>query len=70
MYVAAFDGLKIDGPFGPFVYRGSDHQATMGAYVGKLAQKDGKPIMVDFKYIDGRAVLPPDEDVRKLRPTE
>jgi len=68
--VTAFDGLKIDGPFGPFVYRGSDHQATMGAYVGKLAQKDGKPIMVDFKYIDGGAVLPPDEDVRKLRPTE
>jgi branched-chain amino acid transport system substrate-binding protein len=68
--VAAFDGLKIDGPFGPFLYRGSDHQATMGAYVGKLAQKDGKPIMVDFKYIDGGAVLPPDEDVRKLRPTE
>jgi branched-chain amino acid transport system substrate-binding protein len=68
--VTAFDGLKIDGPFGPFLYRGSDHQATMGAYVGKLAQKDGKPIMVDFKYIDGSAVLPPDEDVRKLRPTE
>jgi branched-chain amino acid transport system substrate-binding protein len=68
--VTAFDGLKIDGPFGPFLYRGSDHQATMGAYVGKLAQKDGKPIMVDFKYIDGGAVLPPDEDVRKLRPTE
>ena len=68
--VAAFDGLKIDGPFGPFVYRGSDHQATMGAYVGRLAQKDGKPIMVNFKYIDGGAVLPRDEDVRKLRPTE
>jgi branched-chain amino acid transport system substrate-binding protein len=67
---AAFNGLKIDGPFGPFVYRGSDHQATMGAYVGKLAQKDGKPIMVDFKYVDGAAVLPSDEEVRKLRPAE
>ncbi len=39
----AFAGLKVDSPFGPFVYRGSDHQATMGAYVGKLALKDGKP---------------------------
>jgi branched-chain amino acid transport system substrate-binding protein len=67
---AAFNGLKIDGPFGPFVYRGSDHQATMGAYVGKLAQKDGKPIMVDFKYVDGAAVLPSDEEVKKLRPAE
>ena len=67
---AAFNGLKVDGPFGPFVFRGSDHQATMGAYVGKLAQKDGKPIMVDFKYVDGAAVLPSDEDVKKLRPAE
>src|SRR5215469_2968960 len=68
--VAAFDGLKVEGPFGPFAYRGSDHQATMGAYVGKLAQKNGKPIMVDFRYIDGAAVLPPDEEVKKLRPAE
>ena len=35
--VEAFKGLKVDGPFGPFVYRASDHQATMGAYVGKIA---------------------------------
>jgi branched-chain amino acid transport system substrate-binding protein len=68
--VAAFDGLKVDGPFGPFLYRGSDHQATMGAFVGKLAQKDGKPVMVDFKYVDGASVLPPDDEVKKLRPAE
>jgi branched-chain amino acid transport system substrate-binding protein len=68
--VAAFDGLKVEGPFGPFVYRGSDHQATMGAFVGRLAQKDGKPVMVDFKYVDGASVLPPDDEARKLRPAE
>jgi branched-chain amino acid transport system substrate-binding protein len=68
--VAAFDGLKVEGPLGPFFYRGSDHQATMGAYVGKLALKDGKPVMVDFKYVDGAAVLPPDDEARKLRPSE
>jgi branched-chain amino acid transport system substrate-binding protein len=68
--VAAFNGLKVDSPFGPFTYRGSDHQATMGAYVGKLAMKDGKPIMVDFKYVDGAAVLPPDDEVKKLRPAD
>jgi branched-chain amino acid transport system substrate-binding protein len=38
--------------------------------VGKLAMKDGKPIMVDFKYVDGAAVLPPDEEVKKLRPAD
>ena len=38
--------------------------------VGKLALKDGKPVMVDFKYVDGAAVLPPDAEVKKLRPAE
>ena len=66
--IAAFENLKVDSPFGPFVYRASDHQATMGAYVGKTALKDGKPVMVDFKYVDGAAVLPPDDEVKKLRP--
>jgi len=66
--IAAFRGLKVDGPFGPFEYRASDHQATMGAYVGKIALKEGKPIMVDNKYIDGAAVLPSDAEVKKLRP--
>jgi branched-chain amino acid transport system substrate-binding protein len=66
--VDAFKNLKVDSPFGPFIYRASDHQATMGAYVGKLALKDGKPIMVDIKYVDGASVLPSDDEVKKLRP--
>src|SRR5262245_29910837 len=67
--IAAFSGLLVDSPFGRFSYRAIDHQATMGAYVGKTAVKDGKPIMVDFKYVDGGAVLPSDAEVRKLRPS-
>ena len=51
--VEAFSGLKVDSPFGPFIYRASDHQATMGAFVGKLALKDGHGTMTDFKYVDG-----------------
>jgi len=66
--VEAFKGLKVDSPFGPFVYRASDHQATMGAYVGKIALENGKGTMVDFKYVDGASVLPSDEEVKKLRP--
>jgi branched-chain amino acid transport system substrate-binding protein len=66
--LAAFAGLSVDGPFGPFVYRASDHQATMGAYVGRTMLKEGKPVMVDFKYVDGAAVLPSDAEVKKLRP--
>jgi branched-chain amino acid transport system substrate-binding protein len=67
--IAAFRGLKVDGgPFGSFTYRASDHQATVGAYVGKIALKEGKGTMADFKYVDGASVLPPDAEVKKLRP--
>jgi branched-chain amino acid transport system substrate-binding protein len=68
--VEAFKGLKLTGPFGPFEYRASDHQATMGAFVGKLGLKDGAGIMIDAKYVDGASVLPSDAEVSKLRPAD
>ena len=66
--VAAFAGLKVDSPFGPFVYRASDHQATMGAYVGQIEAKGGKGVMVNWRYVDGKDALPPDDEVKKMRP--
>src|SRR6476619_5163483 len=68
--VQAFKDLKVESPFGPFTYRASDHQATMGAYVGTIALEGGKGVMVDFKYVDGATVLPSDAEVKKLRPAE
>lgn len=68
--VTAFRGLKVDSPFGPFEYRAVDHQATMGAYVGEIAMKDGRGTMANFKYVDGASVLPSVEETRKLRPPE
>ncbi len=65
--IKAFAGLKLTIPFGPIEYRALDHQSTMGAYVGRLAYKDGKGIMTDFRYVDGAKVMPSDEEVRKLR---
>ncbi|MBX6327890.1 MAG: ABC transporter substrate-binding protein [Pseudolabrys sp.] len=65
---AAFKGLKLDGPFGPFYFRAIDHQSTMGAYVGKIALENGRGTMVDFSYVDGASVMPSDSEVRKLRP--
>ncbi len=67
--VEAFKGLSVTGPFGTFTYRASDHQATMGAYVGKLALEKGKGTMIDVKYVDGASVLPSDADTKKLRPS-
>ena len=66
--IEAFRGLPVDGPFGPFIYRASDHQATAGAFVGKIAVENGKGTMTDIKYVDGATVLPSDDEVKKLRP--
>lgn len=66
--VAAFKGLHVASPFGTIYYRAIDHQSTMGGYVGKIALENGKGTMVDFKYVDGASVMPPDSVVKKLRP--
>jgi branched-chain amino acid transport system substrate-binding protein len=68
--VAAMSGLGVDTPFGPISFRGLDHQSTMGAYVGRTAVKDGKGVMVDWRYANGRDYLPSDDTVKRLRPAE
>jgi len=68
--IAAAEGLRVDMPFGPIVFRAIDHQSTMGAFVGKTALKDGKGVMTDFVYRDGAKYLPSDDEVRKLRPQD
>jgi branched-chain amino acid transport system substrate-binding protein len=65
--IEALKGLEMRTPFGPIVWRRIDHQSTMGAYVGQLAKRDGKGVMVNWRYVDGAKVQPPDEEIRKLR---
>ena len=65
--VEALKGLEMQTPFGPIVWRALDHQSTMGAYVGQLAQKDGKGAMVNWRYADGARVQPSDQDIRARR---
>jgi len=67
--VDAAKGVKVDSPFGPITFRAVDHQATLGAYVGKTAVKDGKGVMVDWRYADGADYLPAPEEVKNLRPS-
>jgi branched-chain amino acid transport system substrate-binding protein len=66
--VATMEGLTFDSIVGPVSYRKIDHQSTMGAYVGYTALKDGKGIMVNWKFADGKDYLPSDAEVMKLRP--
>ena len=65
--IAAFNGLKVDTPFGPITYRAQDHQSTMGAYVGLTKNDGGKGVMVDYRYLDGADFQPKDSDVKQLR---
>ena len=68
--VAAMSGLSFDSPFGKVSFRALDHQSTMGAYVGRTAVKDGKGVMVDWRYADGAEYLPSDDTVKRLRPVD
>ena len=68
--VAAMKGLTMDTPLGKITYRALDHQATMGAYVGRLGVKDGKGVMSTFTFADGAKFMPSDEEVKKMRPAD
>lgn len=66
----AMRGLRYQTAFGTgeVEFRALDHQATLGAFVGRTALRDNRGVMVDWRYADGAAYLPPDEEVRRLRP--
>ncbi len=68
--VEAAEGVGVDTPFGPVTFRKADHQSTLGAFVGKTAVKDGKGVMIDAVYRDGASYLPPESEVKSLRPQE
>jgi len=65
--IAAFKGLQVMTPFGPITYRAEDQQSTMGAFIGKTKNDNGKGTMVDYRYLDGAKYLPSADEVRKMR---
>jgi branched-chain amino acid transport system substrate-binding protein len=68
--VDAAEGIKVETPFGQVTFRKIDHQSTLGTFVGKTALKDGKGVMVDARYRDGANYLPPESEVKELRPKD
>ncbi len=66
--IRGFEGAHFPTPFGRAFYRAADHQSTMGAFVGRLALKDGRGTMADWRYVDGTDALPSEAEARKLRP--
>jgi branched-chain amino acid transport system substrate-binding protein len=68
--IAAFKGLSVMTPFGPAIYRAQDNQSTMGVYVGRTKNDNGKGVMVDYRYMDGAKFQPSDAEVKKMRPAD
>ena len=68
--IAAMRGMQLSTPMGPIMYRTQDQQSTMGAYVGRTKNENGKGVMVNYRYLDGAKFQPSDEEVKKLRPAD
>lgn len=65
--IKALENAQFDTVIGPVTMRGIDHQATMGAWVGKLALKGATGGMSDWKYLDGTSFLPTEAEVKAVR---
>jgi len=65
--ITSFKGLNFETPFGKVTFRSDDHQSTMGAYVGKIKNDNGKGVMVDYKYMDGASFQPTAAELKTLR---
>jgi branched-chain amino acid transport system substrate-binding protein len=63
----AFADLQVSTPIGPITFRSQDHQATMGAFVGRTGLKDGAGIMSSWEYKKGEDYLPSDAEVAAMR---
>lgn len=48
--VEAFEGLHVVSPVGAIEWRKSDHQSTLGAFVGQLGRGAGGPAMLRWRY--------------------
>jgi branched-chain amino acid transport system substrate-binding protein len=66
--IRGFRGLEFDSPIGMLRIRSGDHQATVGHWIGRLACRDGRGTMVDWKFLDGAEFLPPEPQAAALRP--
>ena len=68
--IKAARGIQLKSPMGPYHFRALDHQSTLGAYVGLTTVENGKPTMKNWRYADGAKYMPPDAEVKKMRPAD
>ncbi len=70
--VEAFKGIRYRTGYGTgeVEFRALDHQATLGAFVGRTKLEGKRGRMVDWRYADGADYLPGAEQVRQWRPQD
>ncbi len=68
--IKAARGIQLKSPMGAYSFRALDQQSTLGAYVGLTTVEGGKPTMKNWHYADGAKYMPPDAEVKKLRPAD
>ena len=61
-------GAKWESPVGQIEMRAADHQSTLGSWLGQLDVKNGKGVMTNWSWVDGKDSLPPPEVSRARRP--
>ncbi|WP_112662245.1 ABC transporter substrate-binding protein [Microvirga flavescens] len=65
--IKALENAKFDTIVGPVTMRGIDHQASMGAWTGKLVLKGAAGGMIDWTYNDGTPFMPSETEVKAVR---
>lgn len=65
--IKGFRGDEFDCVLGKCRWR-TDHQLSLGAWVGSIAGADGKAKMIDWRYVSGDEGLPSEADGLAMRP--
>ena len=65
--LAALNDMTFQSIVGPVTMRGLDHQASFGAWVGELGQKNKKGTMKTWVYQDGAKYMFPEAEVKAAR---
>lgn len=66
--IAALTDLDTDTIAGKVTMRGLDHQSTLGAWVGETALQNGRGVMRNWRFADGRDFMFTEAEVRAARP--
>lgn len=65
--IATLEDFKFNSIAGPVTMRGIDNQASLGAWVGELTNRNGKGAMKNWSYMDGTNFMFPEAEVRAAR---